>query len=120
MRAGARTSSQLRILYPTSLTNFMSQPKDDAYVQMDERIKNVLTALNRYRANDLENVRIESIMTQLERVADVLAARESFSHAELRDFDFSLNEGTPFENDENLTRELYSIRNFIEHLPTRL
>lgn len=98
----------------------MPKPKDDAYVQMDERIRNALTTLNRYRAQDLENKRIESIMTQLENVADALGAREQFTHAQLRDFDFSLIEGTPFEDDENLSRELYSIRNFIEHLPTTL
>jgi hypothetical protein len=98
----------------------MAKPKDDTYNQMDERILNVLTTLNRYRTQDLENRRIESIMTQLERVSDVLDARENFSHTELREMDFSLIEGTPFENDESLTRELYSIRNFIEHLPTTL
>ncbi len=98
----------------------MPKPKEDTYAQMDERIRNVLTALNRYRADDLENARIESIMTQLELVADTLDARESFTHAQLRDFDFSLIEGTPFEEDENLSRELYSIRNFIEHLPSTL
>lgn len=98
----------------------MPKPKDDTYAQMDERIRNVLTTLNRYRAADLENRRIESIMTQLERVIDVLDERESFTHAELRDFDFSQIEGLPFEDDENLTRELYSIRNFIEHLPMTL
>lgn len=98
----------------------MAKPKDDAYVQMDERIKNVLTTLNRYRAADLSNRRIESIMSQLERVAETLENRENFTHAELRDFDFNLIEGLPFEEDENLSRELYSIRNFIEHLPTML
>lgn len=98
----------------------MAKRKDDAYVQMDERIRNVLTTLNRYRAQDLENRRIESIMTQLERVIEILEARENFSHAELRDFDFARVEGMPYEGDENLARELYSIRNFIEHLPTTL
>jgi hypothetical protein len=98
----------------------MPKPKDDAYLQIEERIRNVLTTINRYRAADLENRRIESIMTQLEQVADALESREGFSHAQLRDFDFSLIEGLPFEQDENLSRELYSIRNFIEHLPTRL
>lgn len=98
----------------------MPKPKDDAYVQMDERIKNVLTTLNRYRAQDLENRRIEAIMSQLERVAEALENREHFTHAELRDFDFNLIEGLPFEHDQNLSRELYSIRNFIEHLPTML
>jgi hypothetical protein len=98
----------------------MAKPKDDAYVQMDERIRNVLTTLNSYRAKNLEDRRIESIMTQLESVADTLAERETFTHAQLRDFDFSLIEGAPFENNENLVRELYSIRNFIEHLPMTL
>ncbi len=98
----------------------MLKPNEDTYAQMDERIKNILTTLNRYRSENLENVRIESIMTQLELVADALDERESFTHAQLRDFDFSLIEGTPFEDDENLSRELYSIRNFIEHLPTSL
>lgn len=98
----------------------MPKPKDDTYVQMDERIKNVLTTLNRYRAQDLGNRRIESMMTQLELVAETLETRENFRHAQLRDFDFNLIEGLPFENDENLSRELYSIRNFIEHLPITL
>src|SRR4051812_40953824 len=98
----------------------MAKPKNDTYAQMDERIRNVLTTLNRYRSEDLENRRIESIMTQLERVAEILETRENFTHAELRDFDFSLIEGLPFEDDENLKRELYSIRNFIEHLPMTL
>lgn len=98
----------------------MAKPKDDAYVQMNERIKNVLMTVNRYRAQDLENRRIESIMTQLEKVMEVLESRENFTHAQLRDFDFSLIEELPFEDDENLSRELYSIRNFIEHLPTTL
>ena len=98
----------------------MHKPKDDTYAQMDERIKNVLTTLNRYRAQDLENRRIESIMTQLEKVVDTLDARENFGHSQLRDFDFNQIEGMPFEDDENLSRELYSIRNFIEHLPITL
>lgn len=98
----------------------MAKPKDDTYVQMDERIRNVLTTLNNYRSQDIENRRIESIMTQLELIVDVLDERENFTHAQLRDFDFSLIEGTPFEEDENLARELYSIRNFIEHLPMTL
>ena len=89
-------------------------------MQMEERIRNVLTAVNRYRTQDLENRRIESIMSQLERVAETLEERESFTAAELREFDFSLIEGLPFEHDQHLTRELYSIRNFIEHLPTTL
>lgn len=98
----------------------MPKPKDDAYVQMNERIRNVLTTLNRYRAQDLGNRRIESIMSQLEQVLETLENRESFTHAQLRDFDFNLIEGLSFEYDENLSRELYSIRNFIEHLPTTL
>jgi hypothetical protein len=98
----------------------MAKPKDDTYIQMEERIRNVLTAINRYRAQNLENTRIESVMTQLEQVSEILEERESFSHAQLRDFDFSLTEGSPLEADENLNRELYSIRNFIEHLPTTL
>jgi hypothetical protein len=98
----------------------MSKPKDDTYVQMEERIRNVLTSLNKYRSQNLENARIESIMTQIEQAADTLGDRANFSHAQLRDFDFSLTEGTPLEHDENLNRELYSIRNFIEHLPTAL
>lgn len=98
----------------------MSKPKDDTYVQMEERISNVLTALNRYRALDLENRRIESIMSQLEHLAEALENRENFSAEQLRDFDFQLIEGLPFEHDQHLARELFSIRNFIEHLPTTL
>ncbi len=98
----------------------MAKPRDAAYEQMDERIRNVLTTLNRYRAQNLEDRRIDSIMTQLEDVATALTERESFTHAQLRDFDFSLIEGMPFEDDANLSRELYSIRNFIEHLPTNV
>lgn len=98
----------------------MSKPKGDVYVQMNERITNVLTALNRYRAQDLGNRRIESIMSQLEQIEEALEKRENFTHVQLRDFDFSIIEGLPFEHDQNLSRELYSIRNFIEHLPTML
>ncbi len=98
----------------------MAKPRDDAYVQVIERIQNVLSSINTYRAQHLEDVRIDSIMTQLEKVVEILEERGSFSYADMKEFDFNLIEGTPFEDNENLARELYSIRNFIEHLPVSL
>lgn len=95
----------------------MPKPHDDTVRQMQERIQNVLTTLNKYRAQNLEDRRIEAVMTQLEDIAHKLEEGESFSYQELRELDFTLIEGTPLETNESLARELYSIRNFVEHLP---
>jgi hypothetical protein len=95
----------------------MPRPHDDAIEQMQERITNVLVVLNKYRAQHLEDARIESIMTQLERVQEKMEEKEHFTHREIQDLDFSLTEGSPIENNESLGRELYSIRNFINNLP---
>lgn len=95
----------------------MATPHDDVIRQMQERIRNVLTTLNRYRAQNLEDRCIESIMTQLEDIQRKMEEGESFTHQELRELDFSLIEGTPLEGSESLARELFSIRNFVEHLP---
>ncbi|MEO6536839.1 MAG: hypothetical protein ABIT47_04035 [Candidatus Paceibacterota bacterium] len=95
----------------------MPRPHDDAIEQMQERITNVLVVLNKYRAQNLEDARIESIMTQLERVQEKMDEKEHFTHREIQDLDFSLTEGSPIENNESLGRELYSIRNFIDNLP---
>ncbi|CAN5680643.1 hypothetical protein BH11PAT2_BH11PAT2_07780 [soil metagenome] len=95
----------------------MPRPHDDAIEQMQERITNVLTMLNTYRSQNLEDMRIESIMTQLERVQEKIEDNEHFTHREIQDLDFSLTEGSPIESNESLGRELYSIRNFIDNLP---
>lgn len=93
----------------------------DGARQMQERIRNVLTTLNRYRAQHLENARIEWIMTQLEQVDDLLDAERSgdkgawLTHQELRELDLHHIEGTPLEGNEPLGRELQSIRNFVEN-----
>lgn len=94
----------------------MKTPHEDTLRQMLERIQNVLTTINKYRAMDLENARLETMQSQLELVEERVRAGEGFTYKELSDLDFSLIEHTPLEGNESLVRELYSIRNFIEHL----
>ncbi len=83
--------------------------------QMQVRIKNILTAINSYRAKNLEDVRIESIMTQLEHVQTAIEEDTYFSPGEIRGFDFHLIEDTPFENNQHMAQELYSIKNYVEN-----
>jgi len=84
--------------------------------QMLERIRNALTQLNNYRAKDLDNRRIEGIMTELERIEELLKQEDSWlSASDIRALDFHLIEDTPMEHNEGLQRELYAIRNYVEH-----
>jgi hypothetical protein len=83
--------------------------------QMQERVRNALIAINGYRATRLEDARLESILTQLEHVQTALEESTYFSFSEIRGFDFHITEGTPLEGNEPLTRELYSIRNYVEN-----
>ena len=83
--------------------------------QMQERVRNALVAINSYRATRLEDARLESMLTQLEHVETALEENSHFSFSEIRGFDFHITEGTPLEGNEPLTRELYSIRNYVEN-----
>lgn len=90
--------------------------REDASEQMQERITNVLTALNGYRAKSLDDPRIESIMTQIEHIQELLLEEGAWmSASEMRGLDFHLIEDTPMEGNEQLERELYAIRNYVEH-----
>lgn len=93
----------------------MGHEPDAGAEQMLERITNVLTALNGYRAKHLEDSRIESIMTQLENTETLIQEGGWYKDSELRALDFHLVEDTPMEGNENLKRELQSIRNYVEH-----
>jgi hypothetical protein len=99
----------------------MPKPKDDSDRQIQERIRNALTTLNSYRAKDIGNARIEWVMTQLERIDELLDSDSSsdknvwLTHQDLRELDFQHVEGTPYENNTQLERELQSIRNFVEN-----
>lgn len=94
----------------------MARRREGEDEQMLERIRNVLTQLNNYRAKDIENRRIEGIMTELERIEALLQEDDGWlSASEMRALDFHLIEGTPMERNEGLQRELYAIRNYIEH-----
>jgi hypothetical protein len=83
--------------------------------QVQERIRNVLGTLNRYRAQHLENARIEWIMTQLEQISELLGTDRWLTHQELRELDFHQVEGTPLEGNVPLERELQAIRNLVEN-----
>lgn len=93
----------------------MAKLPDDTVRQMRERITNVLTVLNGYRARNLDNPRIESMMAQLERIDQVLIDGGWFTHQELREMDFHQIEGTPLEGNTAFERELQSIKNFVEN-----
>jgi len=94
----------------------MARRREGEDEQMLERIRNALTALNNYRSKDLENRRIEYVMTQLEHIEELLQEEDAWlSASDVRALDFHLIEGTPMENNENLKRELYAIRNYVEH-----
>jgi hypothetical protein len=94
----------------------MSWKKDEALVlQMQERVKNVLVTLNKYRMRFPDNVQIESTMTQLELVLDHLESNEWLTFEQKEAFNFNIVSGTPLEMDESLMNELYSIRNYAAH-----
>jgi hypothetical protein len=94
----------------------MARRREGEDEQILERIRNALTQLNNYRAKDLDNRRIEGIMTELERIETLLQEEDGWlSASEMRALDFHLLEGTPMERNEGLERELYAIRNYVEH-----
>lgn len=93
----------------------MREAPDGAKEQMRERVRNALTVVNKYRAEEPENLRLESIMTQLESIERALQEEnrgERFTYKERDAFDFHITEGTALEYNEPLTTELYGIRNF--------
>ncbi len=85
---------------------------DQSIVSMKERVRDALIALAQYRTDHPEDPKMESIMTQLEFVQEAIESEKSLTHAQKNALDFNLVEGTPLEHDEDLTRELYSIRNY--------
>ena len=94
----------------------MGWTRDENLVQqMQERVKNVLVAINKYRMRFPENKQIESIMDQLELVQTHLESNEWLTFAQKEAFNFNIVSGTPLENDESLSNELYSIRNYAAH-----
>ncbi|MES2225419.1 MAG: hypothetical protein V4480_01240 [Patescibacteria group bacterium] len=93
----------------------MNSRDEGVFEQMQERITNVLTVINTYRARNLGDMRLESFMTQLEEVQDAMAAGKWFTAQQMREFDFHQVEDTPLEGNEQLERELQAIRNFVEN-----
>jgi hypothetical protein len=93
----------------------MNRREEGKREQMQERIKNALISINHYRATRLEDVRLESMLTQIELVESAIENDTYFSAGDIRSFDFHIVEGTPIEGNEALTRELYSIRNYVEN-----
>lgn len=92
----------------------MKEPDPEKKEQMQERIRNALTVINTYRAQHLEDIRLEHIQTQLEEVEAHLEENAPFTYQEKQQFNFNLTEDTPLERNGPLNRELYSIRNFID------
>ncbi len=88
---------------------------EDLVQQMEERVKNVLIALNRYRTKYPSDPSIESVMTQIELVQTHLESNEWLTFEQKEAFNFNIVSGTPLEGDESLTNELYSIRNYASH-----
>lgn len=86
---------------------------DNGIEQIQERIKNALTVLNGYRARNLDNPRINYVMEQLEHISDLLDSGGWLTHQETRELDFHHVEGTVYEHNDNLERELIAIRNFV-------
>jgi hypothetical protein len=82
---------------------------------MLERIGNVLAQLQAYRAQHLDDVRLEDILTQLELVEQLIEEKGRLEYREKLALDFQLVEDSVLEGNEHLARELYSIRNFVEN-----
>ncbi|KND51583.1 MAG: hypothetical protein AB202_03395 [Parcubacteria bacterium C7867-007] len=93
----------------------MKEMHDEVVEQMLERIGNALGQIQKYRASHLDNPRLEDILTQLERVEQVIEEKGRLEYREKLDLDFHLIEDTPLEGNSHLGRELYSIKNFTEH-----
>lgn len=93
----------------------MKEIHDEAVEQMRERISNVLTQLQAYRAQHLNDPRLEDILTQLEQIDAVIGEKGRLEYREKLALDFHLTEDSVVEGNEHLGRELYSIRNFVEN-----
>lgn len=93
----------------------MKELHDEVAEQMLERIENVLNTLQMYRVQHLDDVRLEDILTQLERVHEVIGEKGRFEYREKIAFDFNMIEDSVLDGNEHLGRELYSIRNFVEN-----
>ncbi len=93
----------------------MKEMHDEVVEQMLERVGNVLTQLQSYRAQHLDDARLEDILTQLEHVQAVIQENGRFEYREKLALDFNLIEDSVLEGNEHLGRELYSIRNFVEN-----
>jgi hypothetical protein len=75
----------------------------------------VLGQLQKYRVEHLDDRRLENILTQLERVEQMIEEKGHFEYREKIGFDFNLIEDSVLDGNEHLARELYSIRNFVEN-----
>jgi len=93
----------------------MKEIHEEAAEQMHERIGNVVTQLQAYRAQHLEDTRLERMLTQLELIDLLIAERGHLEYRQKQALDFHLIEGSVLEGNEFLERELYSIRNFVEN-----
>ncbi len=93
----------------------MKEMHDEAAEQMLERVGNVLAQLQAYRAQHLDDARLEDILTQLEFVEQAIEQKQRFEYREKLALDFNLIEDSVLEGNEHLGRELYSIRNFVEN-----
>jgi hypothetical protein len=93
----------------------MKEMHDEVAEQMLERISNVLTQLQSFRAKHLGDPRLEDILTQLEQVEEVIREKGHFEYRNKLALDFNLIEDSVLEGNEHLGRELYSIRNFVEN-----
>jgi len=93
----------------------MKEIHDEVAEQMLERIANVLGQIQKYRAEHLDDRRLEDMLTQLERVEHVIKEKGRLEYREKIALDFHLTEESVLEDNEHLTRELYSIKNFVEN-----
>ncbi|MDB5265329.1 MAG: hypothetical protein JWM39_42 [Parcubacteria group bacterium] len=93
----------------------MKEMHDEVAEQMLERIANVLVHLQAYRAQHLDDPRLEDILTQLEYVEEKIEEKGRFEYKEKLALDFHLTEDSVIEGNEHLSRELYSIKNFVEN-----
>lgn len=93
----------------------MKELHDEVAEQMLERIANALGQIQKYRAEHLDDRRLEDILTQLERIEHVIKEKERLDYKEKLNLDFHLTEDSVLEDNSHLSRELYSIKNFVEH-----
>jgi hypothetical protein len=93
----------------------MATSDDPAVRDMQERVQNVLTALNKYRTRFPDDSAVESVLTQVELIQYHLDSGELLSYRQKDDFNFNSVANTKLEDDESLATELYSIRNYASH-----